>query len=67
MEKKKLDEGKVSNMTPERIQLLEGIDFKWGEVKGQAAWEKRYSELVAFKNKVWPMVISIFCRSSLQE
>ena len=39
-------------MTGERRRLLESIDFKWAEPKGQASWEKRFKELVAFKSEV---------------
>ena len=52
MEKKKLDNGSKSSMTRERQRLLEGIGMKWAEPKGQAAWDKRYKELVEFKKEV---------------
>lgn len=39
-------------MTQERKQLLESIGFKWAEPKGKASWNKRYNELVAYKNEV---------------
>lgn len=52
MEKKKLDNGDKTSLTRERQRQLESIGFKWAVPKGQAAWEKRFNELVAFKAKV---------------
>ena len=42
-----------SSMTEERRRLLESIGFKWAELKGQASWERRFNELVAYKNEVF--------------
>ena len=39
-------------MTEERLQLLNSIGFKWSEPRGQALWNKRFSELVEYKDKV---------------
>jgi hypothetical protein len=58
MEHKALVEGKRrSSMTEERRRHLESIDFKWAEQKGQASWEKRFSELVAYKSEVCSPII----------
>lgn len=43
---KLLQEGRISSMTPERIEKLEIIGFKWVE-KG-SLWDKRYLELQAW-------------------
>jgi len=40
-----LQEGKPSQLTQERIELLEGIGFPW---KTREDWQTRYSELVEF-------------------
>ena len=58
MEKRKFDKGKKTSMTTERIRLLEAVGFKWAEPKGQAAWDKRYNELVQFKHKVRILAMS---------
>jgi hypothetical protein len=53
MEYKVLIDGtRRSSMTDERRRLLESIGFKWAEQKGQASWERRFNELVAYKNMV---------------
>ncbi|KAL7538351.1 hypothetical protein ACHAXR_011290 [Thalassiosira sp. AJA248-18] len=54
MEKKKFDKGEKTSMSLERKDLLESVGFKWAEPKGQAAWEKRFKELVEFKRQVCP-------------
>jgi hypothetical protein len=60
MEYKALVEGKKrSSMNEERRRNLESIGFKWAELKGQASWEKRFSELLAYKNEVRsPIILS---------
>jgi hypothetical protein len=63
MEHKALVEGKIrSSMTVERRRHLESIDFKWAEQKGQVSWEKRFSELVAYKSEVRTPIV--FCNLS---
>ena len=52
MEKKKFDNGDKTSLTLTRQHQLESIGFRWAEPKGQAAWEKRFNELVAFEAKV---------------
>ncbi|KAL7429044.1 hypothetical protein ACHAXH_003806 [Discostella pseudostelligera] len=47
-EKKLLDDGKVSHMTPERVRLLTKIGFKWPEPRVQI-WDKHFNELVEYK------------------
>ncbi|KAL3756129.1 hypothetical protein ACHAWU_005633 [Discostella pseudostelligera] len=50
-EKKLLDDGKPSQMTPQRMRLLTKIGFKWPEPRVQI-WDKHFNELVAYKNRV---------------
>jgi hypothetical protein len=50
-EKKLLDDGKVSHMTPERVRLLTKIGFKWPEPRVQI-WDKHFNELVEYKRTV---------------
>lgn len=52
MEKKKFDNGDKTSLTLNRQHQLESIGFRWAEPKGQAAWEKRFNELVAFQARV---------------
>lgn len=52
MEKKKFDNGDKTSLTLNRQRQLESIGFRWAEPKGQAAWEKRFNELVAFQANV---------------
>lgn len=47
MQKKAIDEGKPATLTPERIKLLEDIDFNFSE--GDNSFEFRLQELKGFK------------------
>lgn len=49
---KKMREGKRSQITTERVQLLEKIGFEWscGEMLHDL-WQQRYEELMKFKNQ----------------
>jgi hypothetical protein len=58
-EKKKLNKGETSHMTPEKVQLLESIGFKWADPTGQELWDERFSELANFKRKVGMEVLSV--------
>ncbi|KAG7352759.1 helicase domain protein [Nitzschia inconspicua] len=49
MEKKAMDAGEKSSMTPEKVRLLEKAGFIWAKRKGQAAWEERFRELQHFQ------------------
>ena len=40
-------------MTTERMRLLDSIGFRWPEPRGQALWDRRFNELVEYKNEVW--------------
>ena len=62
LEKKKFDNGDKTSLTLNRQRQLESIGFRWAEPKGQAAWEKRFNELVAFQAKVstlWRLYTSL--------
>ena len=39
-------------MTPERMRLLDSIGFRWPEPRGEALWNRHFSELVEYKNMV---------------
>lgn len=41
----------AGNLTAERIQSLEQLGFVWSWNRTEIAWEKRYQELLLFKNK----------------
>lgn len=49
-EYKLLQDGKQSNMTPERIGLLEDLGFAWNAQ--EAAWVRHMSDLKKFQAKV---------------
>ena len=49
MEKKAHDEGKRNSMTAQKIDALNALGFTWAKRKGQAAWNEKYDELVAYK------------------
>ena len=64
MEKKKLDKGEKTSMTPQRKDRLEAIDFKWAKAKGQASWDMRFKELKAFKKEVHIPSYSSICKTA---
>lgn len=45
MEKKFMDEGQKSSMTPAKLQALDEIGFQWAKRKGQPSWDARYAQL----------------------
>ncbi|CAB9514981.1 helicase [Seminavis robusta] len=49
MEKKSFDEGKRTSMTNRKIAALNNLGFVWAKRKGQAAWEEKFRELLAYK------------------
>jgi hypothetical protein len=51
MHKKKFDEGNHKGSMIFKIQALESIGFEWAQPKGEAAWMRRYHELVEYKQK----------------
>ena len=51
MEKKFMDDGDQSAMTPYRVAALDSIGFEWAKRKGKIAWNQRYEELVQFKKE----------------
>lgn len=53
-----LQEGKSSQMTPERIVLLEKIGFPW---KTREDWETRYEEFIQFINETGTLVVPMNC------
>jgi hypothetical protein len=44
--------GSTKRMTPERIALLDAIDFVWGKDSNPVPWESRYQELVKYHQTV---------------
>lgn len=51
MEKKGMDAGEKTSMTPEKVRLLEKAGFIWAKRKGQAAWEEKFRELQQFQTQ----------------
>jgi hypothetical protein len=55
MHKKRFDEGNrkkgSSSSLCYKIRALESIGFEWAQPKGEAAWMRRYQELVEYKNQ----------------
>jgi hypothetical protein len=51
MEKKFMDEDKKTSMTPSKLRALEEVGFAWAKRKGQPSWDRRYSELVQYRNE----------------
>lgn len=49
MEKKSYDEGKKNSMSAQKIGALNALGFQWAKRKGQAAWNEKYRELIAYK------------------
>jgi Helicase associated domain len=51
MEKKFLDEGHKTSMTPSKLRALEEVGFTWAKRKGQPSWDKRFRELLQYKDE----------------
>merc|ERR1712087_293637 len=51
MEHKNRVEGKNSSLNDYRLERLESIGFRWAKRKGQASWDEKFNELVAYKAK----------------
>ncbi len=49
-ELKKMEAGKATSLTPERIQDLNKLGFKWALRESHVSWEDRYEELKQFKD-----------------
>jgi len=49
VEHKNLDDGKISTLTDERLERLEGIGFRWAKRRGKVRWEEKYNELLQYK------------------
>mmetsp|Transcript_27802 Transcript_27802/g.43734 ORF Transcript_27802/g.43734 Transcript_27802/m.43734 type:complete len:752 (-) Transcript_27802:44-2299(-) len=49
-ELKKMEAGKATSLTPERIQDLNELGFKWALRESHVSWEDRYEELKQFKD-----------------
>eukprot|EP00986_Skeletonema_menzelii_P019164 scaffold27073_cov135-Skeletonema_menzelii.AAC.1 len=47
----KLEDGKTSALTDERLERLESIGFDWAKRKGQVGWDTKYEELLQYKAK----------------
>mmetsp|Transcript_26190 Transcript_26190/g.53347 ORF Transcript_26190/g.53347 Transcript_26190/m.53347 type:complete len:548 (-) Transcript_26190:377-2020(-) len=51
MEHKNREEGKQSSLNDDRLYRLQEIGFQWAKRKGQASWDEKFNELVAYKEK----------------
>mmetsp|Transcript_26208 Transcript_26208/g.55305 ORF Transcript_26208/g.55305 Transcript_26208/m.55305 type:complete len:522 (-) Transcript_26208:281-1846(-) len=51
MEQKNRSEEKTSSLNDSRLERLESIGFRWAKRKGQASWDAKFNELVAYKAK----------------
>lgn len=51
MEKKQLDYGEKTALTPFRVKLLEQVGFVWAKKKGEHAWQQRFDELVEYRRQ----------------
>lgn len=49
MEHKNRMEGKNSSLNDSRLERLQSVGFRWAKRKGQASWDEKYNELVAYK------------------
>eukprot|EP00585_Thalassiosira_rotula_P004067 CAMPEP_0196141100 /NCGR_PEP_ID=MMETSP0910-20130528/8772_1 /TAXON_ID=49265 /ORGANISM="Thalassiosira rotula, Strain GSO102" /LENGTH=745 /DNA_ID=CAMNT_0041402137 /DNA_START=124 /DNA_END=2361 /DNA_ORIENTATION=- len=49
MEQKNRIEGKNSSLNDSRLERLQRIGFRWAKRKGQASWDEKFNELVAYK------------------
>ncbi len=56
-ELKKMDAGKPTSLTPERIQDLNKLGFKWALRESHVSWEDRYEELKQFKDTNGELVL----------
>jgi len=48
MEQKNRIDGRNSSLNDSRLQRLESIGFRWAKRKGQASWDEKYTELIAY-------------------
>lgn len=51
MEKKFMDQGKRTSMTPHKVRALEAIGFTWAKLKGQASWDAKFEELQVYHHE----------------
>lgn len=51
MEQKNRIDGKNSSLNDARLERLESIGFRWAKRKGQASWDEKFMELLAYKAK----------------
>ena len=52
MEKKVFDDGgNSSSLNETKIVALEAIDFAWAKRKGNVLWERKYQDLLRYKEK----------------
>ncbi|KAL7531259.1 hypothetical protein ACHAXR_003939 [Thalassiosira sp. AJA248-18] len=51
MEQKNRIEGKNSSLNDSRLERLQSIGFRWAKRKGQASWDEKFNELLAYKAK----------------
>jgi len=49
MEQKNRTDGKNSSLNDARLGRLERIGFRWAKRKGQASWDEKFTELLAYK------------------
>ena len=61
MEMKAKLEGRRTNMTDRRIDLLTTIGFEWAKPKGQAAWNEKYKELIKYKEQYGDCMFFVVC------
>jgi len=52
MEQKNRIEFKNSSLNDSRLERLQRIGFRWAKRKGQASWDEKFNELVAYKAKI---------------
>mmetsp|Transcript_25726 Transcript_25726/g.53740 ORF Transcript_25726/g.53740 Transcript_25726/m.53740 type:complete len:589 (-) Transcript_25726:420-2186(-) len=51
MEHKSRIEGNSSSLNDTRLERLQRIGFRWAKRKGQASWDEKFNELVAYEAK----------------
>jgi hypothetical protein len=49
MERKKMELGERHSLTTYKLQALDEVGFVWAKRKGQASWDLKFSELMAFR------------------
>jgi hypothetical protein len=49
MEHKNRSEGKNSSLNDVRLRRLQDAGFKWAKRKGQASWDTKFNELLAYR------------------